>query len=698
MKVVVLYVIMSSRQRQRLQKKETYIQQLHQQNNNISIENDIEEDEDEVSESQNRKVMQYYLDSSSQDSSSSESDNDIELKKTEMNEITSCITKKNKLTAIRNEKEIIDDEKFLEEQIRKNNELNEINDLPKISEGSTNLFAISPKDIDMEAIMHQRFGRLDLSDDEDKAKKSKKKNKNRFIVPRSIKSYKKYYIVQPQEDWGKPLHYISGGQGMDQVKMEGDIKYFSFKWSSDYEKLNDDFIEIQNSGDANNLVLFLSQYPYHTEGLLTLAMVFARTANMDRATDLVKRCLYYLESTFLESFKLFEGKCRVDVKKRENIALYSALFRHMQISYMMGCPSVSAGLARIILSLDPIYDPYHLLLMLDHYFITSGKHELLCQYLGIQSIENLESKLQSLIDLYFPQALQLGEGLIDDNSLTIGRLPNWIFSLAVALFQLKHRSLANIVLENAIVRYPYMTNDIIQIANIETKKNKRWEVILQKPFFTTSKSRVDPDNLGVSRNVLMYLSRLYAILNTNIWKREDLQLFLLESCEKSLSFYSSHTNVNGMNEQMNYYKILLSQSEIVRYKDAIEEDFQEQFNRFPPNVNPLDPQMADPRLLQAGLEQNRIRGGRNMLNRLLRGHNDVGAMDQEAILAEFERLREMGMNMDFDEFMNMIQQGNVEGVGDRLRDIIPRGNLDPNLPLLQLFLQTLLPWNRLDAE
>ena len=33
------------------------------------------------------------------------------------------------------------------------------------------------------------------------------------------------------------------------------------------DEIRQQLTQIQNSGDANNLVLFLSQYSYHTEGL-----------------------------------------------------------------------------------------------------------------------------------------------------------------------------------------------------------------------------------------------------------------------------------------------------------------------------------------------------------------------------------------------------------------------------------------------
>jgi len=95
------------------------------------------------------------------------------------------------------------------------------------------------------------------------------------------------------------------------------------------------------------LVSFLSQHPYQVEGFLQLAMVFARTGNMDRAGDLVRRSIYCLESVFIEPFKPYHGYCRMDSNLKENSPLFLALFRHMQMTCMLGCPSISANIARV---------------------------------------------------------------------------------------------------------------------------------------------------------------------------------------------------------------------------------------------------------------------------------------------------------------------------------------------------------------
>ncbi len=72
--------------------------------------------------------------------------------------------------------------------------------------------------------------------------------------------------------------------------------WFRFQWSDEYASLHRQYCIVQNSGDANRLVLFLSRNPFHVDGFLQLAMVFARTGQMDRAAELVRRCLFCLES------------------------------------------------------------------------------------------------------------------------------------------------------------------------------------------------------------------------------------------------------------------------------------------------------------------------------------------------------------------------------------------------------------------
>ncbi len=160
------------------------------------------------------------------------------------------------------------------------------------------------------------------------------------------------------------------------------------------------------------------------------------------------------------------------------------------------------------------------------------------------------------------------------------------------------------------------------------------------------------------------------------------------------------------------YESLSNRSEILKYLPANEEDFLEEFPRFPPEANPLDPQFADPRLLarqNIPINRQQIRqqqpgaGGRrrNPNQRRRRVWMDDGTIDddnedgeervdEEFLLQEVERLQELGIDITPEELIAQIRHlapGNHPGNAD------PSGlAVDLDSPLMQLFFQTMLPW------
>ena len=82
----------------------------------------------------------------------------------------------------------------------------------------------------------------------------------------------------------------------------------------------------------------------------------------------------------------------MDPKSPENAPFFSALFRHMQMSAMLGCPSVAGEVGKILLSLDPRTDTYNVLLTLDYFFLASGKHTEILDFVGICSSSSSEEK------------------------------------------------------------------------------------------------------------------------------------------------------------------------------------------------------------------------------------------------------------------------------------------------------------------
>lgn len=137
-----------------------------------------------------------------------------------------------------------------------------------------------------------------------------------------------------------------------------------------------------------------------------------------------------------------------------------------------------------------------------------------------------------------------------------------------------------------------------------------------------------------------------------------------------------------------------------KYLSAAQEDFLEDFPRLPPEANPLDPRFADPRMLARHMIPQNQRGrladpleglGLGAEGEAAHGFMDPnGRVNEEALFAEMVRLQEMGIDVNMQDLLAQMQH--MGGFGEAALD---RGNVDLDAPLMQLFLQTLLPWSRL---
>ena len=95
---------------------------------------------------------------------------------------------------------------------------------------------------------------------------------------------------------------------------------------------------------------------------------------------------------------------------------------------------------------------------------------------------------------------------------------------------------------------------------------------------------------------------------------------------------------------------------------------------------PVDARWANPNAFVRPLGEQRIGGGGG-------GGGQFEGMDLDLMnMNEEDRVAVMQAMREFQRQGGDLGQG--PGQGGR-----PEGNLDPNLPLMQLFLQTLLPWN-----
>ena len=383
----------------------------------------------------------------------------------------------------------------------------------------------------------------------------------------------------------------------------------------------------------------------------------------------------------------------MDSSVEENADYYLALFRHMQLTNMMGMVKVSTSLSRLILSLDPLGDPYHILLRLDSQLLVSSQFDLLQRMwiskypIGKHETNHFSSSSQPYICTY-----------------TVRELPGWAYSFALSKYMQNTSACeeSKVVLESAITRWPFVLDFIAKHAELDTQKG--WRKILGSQYIKSCRPEQD--------SVLLHIAEIYATCSSSLWKRPEFSE-LLETCALIVMEKASDgsSTVYNISKRINEFSTLSTGDSYLRkYSSASVEDFLAEYIRFPPEIQPIDGQFMDPALLARDAAMH------FRFPNLFRNNENRRALEREVNRQIQEALEEVGANVennDITPLVNEVIRLHEAGIYEvDLVDIARRldvhlgpgirggGNhfpaqrrLDPQLPLLQLLWQTFLPWN-----
>jgi hypothetical protein len=244
-------------------------------------------------------------------------------------------------------------------------------------------------------------------------------------------------------------------------------------------------------------------------------------------------------------------------------------------------------------------------------------------------------------------------------------MPNWSFSYALALFRREQgnreddcedlsvsKSAIN-ALEDAILKFPYIPSLLLE----KNKVNTTGRSFQMDWPSTLGRLREFPnanieEYAAVHKIVNVFVDRSY-----KLWAGDDVVKFIHDACASVI-----HTLDNTELESVQQYE---EPKVLQRYMKYDPVDFQDSFRHIPADANPLDPG-----LVNVALEFRP--NGRRMLNRRRMGPMDGADLGQE--------------NIGEQELRAMLGTG--------------RGGMtvvDPDEPLAQLFLQTLMPSVRVDG-
>jgi len=244
----------------------------------------------------------------------------------------------------------------------------------------------------------------------------------------------------------------------------------------------------------------------------------------------------------------------------------------------------------------------------------------------------------------------------DDHVCKLKDMPNWAYSYALALYRKSHweedaeeiRQKANEALDLALSQFPLIPRLLLEKNKINVKV---------RSFQTDWSSVMDPlEQIDKSTNAgVEKISSIFAERNYKLWSGDDVLKWLYDGCQRLAT--------KSLNEESETGEMPFA---LIRYLEFDPIDFQDSFRRIPADANPLDPGLMD-----AALHYTPNR------RRFLRVNRRQGRGEGEGIDLDMVRRQ---------------QPQTLLGTGRNGMEV-----LDPDLPLMELFLRSFLPWARVDG-
>lgn len=266
----------------------------------------------------------------------------------------------------------------------------------------------------------------------------------------------------------------------------------------------------------------------------------------------------------------------------------------------------------------------------------------------------------------------------DGHVCELREMPNWAFSYALAMYRISHyddedddaKDKAKEALDYALARFPFMPRILLEKNGVNLKA---------RSFQTDWPSVMGPldeiDRLttaGVEKISSIFVERSY-----KLWSGDDVLKWMYEGCQRLLA-KQKHPDQDddleikqpdGIDQRSSsIMQIYTPSPALQRYTDVDPMDFQDSFRRIPADANPLDPGLMDAAL--------HYTPNRRRFLRMNRGGQGVRGNDG-------------GIDLDM---VGAQQPRTLLGTGREGMDVI-----DPDLPLLELFWRSLLPWVRVDG-
>ncbi|XP_053971993.1 transcription factor 25 [Hylaeus volcanicus] len=305
---------------------------------------------------------------------------------------------------------------------------------------------------------------------------------------------KRTWLISTRDNWS-PINKSGLSMSLDHdVKSANNVQYFLYEHSPSYRQVQLKFLEAVESLNPENIVNIINAHSYHVDALLQLAELCELNENLALAAEFTEKALYCLECAFHPLFNLTTAACRLDYRKQQNRALFITLFKHLNFVGGRACYRTSLEFCKLLLSLDPEGDPLAVILSLDFYALRAKEYEWFIEFCNHW-----------------------------DGARNLTQLPNIAYSLALAHFHLGNRTVADQLLQNALIMFPGVLMSLLDKCSIQTD-----EKVQGHDFFNT-KAVIS------TSPALEKLQNLYVARSFRLWKEADLLPWLRENAYTALN-------------------------------------------------------------------------------------------------------------------------------------------------------------------
>ncbi|EFA82093.1 Nulp1-type basic helix-loop-helix domain-containing protein [Heterostelium album PN500] len=493
------------------------------------------------------------------------------------------------------------------------------------------ILSVDPKHLNASNELKKLFG-CKVSD----MKEMKKKNSNVHTNVNMMKK-KSWMFVAPQQEWPEIIQSFV----MELDRTEGDVNYFTIRWSDSYRRLQEDFYEVLASHDPMHIAELLRYHPYHVDSLLQLSQVCLQTADYQHAGDFVERAIFAFEYCWHHLFNPTSGTSRLEYKHQENKTCFLSVFRHIQILGRRACPRTALEFCKVLLSLD-YSDPLFVRLIIDYYALKSKQYEY-------------------LVELY----TKVGK-LTPSMTQTLDLLPNFCYNGALAQFMLvgsgggNNEDAADKLLQKALIRFPMVLKPLLQKlqASLMIVKDGKPFNLEEHPYFKSTNELLKP---------VEHLIALYVERNHPLWKQQPTTIeWLKKNVEQVIKLVDAKDKAVEESVQLVLKEYSVVDQSV--FDHLFLSEYSDVVQRLPPDV----------------IEMMRNEGFNNI-------EPPRGQDPRRGIGAGYQVYRAPRVIQQRQQVVQQQQQQTMEQrFMEQLQQIQP--NIDPNNPLLG-FIQSLFPWN-----